>query len=292
MKKTYHISQDSSFSKLDEHLKKYPQLEKVIVYKNNHKEYIIDGLKRVGVLGYENTEKIFFDRLENAYEFMLSYKKLPDSSIYKIIVLLNKEMELERLSNLITKYFNISSRDIWKLLELEYSEELYDYFLKLNISIKELASYYVLSGGDLLSLMKFFMKFYPNKNNRRYFFEILFELSKIQNKSFEQLLNIDDINGILESKLQNNEKLKKLKDFLFNLRNPNLFAEIQNINNLKTKLKLPGIKIDLPIDIESSRVGISFNFTKLSDLEKKLSFLSKLNIDKNFLEILDFLKKR
>lgn len=290
--KNYHIAQINKFKDLDQHLESYSQLEKIVIYRKGDNEYIIDGFKRVAILSYENTEKIVFDDLKIAYEFMLSYSNLYDSSVWKIISILNKEISQDELHLIITKYINISSRDLWKLLQINYTKELEALFLSLNLNLKEICSYYILSYEDIFSLMNFFIIFQANKNNRKYFFEILYDLSKTKKKTIRELLLLDEIKNISNSNLQNNDKVKKLKEFLFSLRNPNLFEEIDQLNKLKSKLKLPGIKIELPINMESSKTAISFNFKNLKDLNSKLEYLSKLSLNDNFLEILNFLKKR
>jgi len=288
----YHVKQNNNFINLKEHLLEYGQIEKIIIYKDNNKEFIIDGIKRVKFL--ENPQKIVLNSLMKTYKLLLSSKEIPESSTWKMILKLKETGvdEKEIWNELLKDKFKISIRDIWKLTQIEYSKELEDIFFNLKITLKELRGYYLSTKDDLLTLFTFFETINLNKNNRKDFFTLLNEVSQIDKITIKEVLNREKILNVLNSELQNNEKTKSLKKILFSFRYPNINKEIEYLTNLKFKVKTPSIKLDLPIDIESNRCSISFKFKDIEGLKKISKTISNLTEDKNLIEILEVVKKR
>jgi hypothetical protein len=288
----YHVKQNNNFINLKEHILEYGQIEKIIIYKNSNREFIIDGVKRVESL--ENPQKIVLNSLMKAYKLLLSSKEIPESSIWKMILKL-KDIgidEKEIGNELLKDKFKISIRDIWKLTQIEYSKELEDMFFNLKITLKELRGYYLSTKDDLLTFFSFFETINLNKNNRKDFFTLLNEISQIDKITIKEVLNREKVLKVLNSELQNNEKTKLLKKILFSFRYPNINREIEYLTNLKFKVKTPSIKLDLPIDIESNRCSISFKFKDIEGLKKISKTISNLTEDKHLIEILEVVKKR
>jgi len=287
----YHVKQKSEFKNLKEHLDEYGQIENVIVYNDGVKEYIIDGAKRVKL--FKNPQKTVLTDLITSYKLILSSKTIPDSSIWKMILKLKNDIDEKAIyERLLKGRVKISIRDIWKLTQIDYSESLENSFYNLNISLKELKTYYSLKNDELIALFDLFEKNGLNKNSRNDFYLLLTEIAKIDNISIVDLLKRDRVTDIINSELQNKDKMKVLKKLLFSFRYPNINKEIEYLTSLKFKLKTPSVRLDIPIDIESNICSVSFNFKNLDDLKKRVQTLSELSNDENFEKILDVISKR
>jgi len=297
MNTKYHISQLKEFKNLELSLEKTNQIEPIIVFiDGENKEYIVDGIKRTVILEKLNKkiEKKTFKDLLNLLAFVLDSKEIHESSLWKFFHLLkeNNIKEEEIFSSVIKARLKLSIRDIWKALEINFSEKTYNLLTQLNMSIKELITYYQVESEDFDSLLELFLSINANKNNRKDLFNLINELLKIKKISFKDLLKDSSIDSVLSSNLQKNDKMNSLKKSLFNLRNPNMSQEIEQLTALKNKIKTPGLKLDLPVDKESIRSNISFQFKNFKELEKKVNALNKLLSDENLKEVLNQIENR
>ena len=297
MNTKYHISQLKKFKNLELSLEKTNQIEPIIVFiDSENKEYIVDGIKRTVILEKLNKkiEKKTFKDLLNLLAFVLDSKEIHESSLWKFFHLLkeNNIKEEEIFSSVIKARLKLSIRDIWKALEIKFSEKTYNLLRQLNMSIKELITYYQVEAEDFNSLLELFLSINANKNNRKDLFNLINELLKIKKISFKDLLKDSSIDSVLSSNLQKNDKMNSLKKSLFNLRNPNMSQEIEQLTALKNKIKTPGLKLDLPVDKESIRSNISFQFKNFKELEKKVNALNKLLSDENLKEVLNQIENR
>jgi len=297
MNTKYHISQLKEFKNLELSLEKTNQIEPIIVFiDGENKEYIVDGIKRTVILEKLNKkiEKKTFKDLLNLLAFVLDSKEIHESSLWKFFHLLkeNNIKEEEIFSSVIKARLKLSIRDIWKALEINFSEKTYNLLTQLNMSIKELITYYQVESEDFDSLLELFLSINANKNNRKDLFNLINELLKIKKISFKDLLTDSSIDSVLNSNLQKNDKMNSLKKSLFNLRNPNMSQEIEQLTALKNKIKTPGLKLDLPVDKESIRSNISFQFKNFKELEKKVNALNKLLSDENLKEVLNQIENR
>jgi len=297
MNTKYHISQLKKFKNLELSLEKTNQIEPIIVFiDSENKEYIVDGIKRTVILEKLNKkiEKKTFKDLLNLLAFVLDSKEIHESSLWKFFHLLkeNNIKEEEIFSSVIKARLKLSIRDIWKALEINFSEKTYNLLTQLNMSIKELITYYQVESEDFDSLLELFLSINANKNNRKDLFNLINELLKIKKISFKDLLKDSSIDSVLSSNLQKNDKMNSLKKSLFNLRNPNMSQEIEQLTALKNKIKTPGLKLDLPVDKESIRSNISFQFKNFKELEKKVNALNKLLSDENLKEVLNQIENR
>jgi len=297
MNTKYHISQLKEFKNLELSLEKTNQIEPIIVFiDGENKEYIVDGIKRTVILEKLNKkiEKKTFKDLLNLLAFVLDSKEIHESSLWKFFHLLkeNNIKEEEIFSSVIKARLKLSIRDIWKALEINFSEKTYNLLTQLNMSIKELITYYQVESEDFDSLLELFLSINANKNNRKDLFNLINELLKIKKISFKDLLKDSSIDSVLSSNLQKNDKMNSLKKSLFNLRNPNMSQEIEQLTALKNKIKTPGLKLDLPVDKESVRSNISFQFKNFKELEKKVNALNKLLSDENLKEVLNQIENR
>ena len=297
MNTKYHISQLKKFKNLELSLEKTNQIEPIIVFiDSENKEYIVDGIKRTVILEKLNKkiEKKTFKDLLNLLAFILDSKEIHESSLWKFFHLLkeNNIKEEEIFSSVIKARLKLSIRDIWKALEIKFSEKTYNLLRQLNMSIKELITYYQVEAEDFNSLLELFLSINANKNNRKDLFNLINELLKIKKISFKDLLTDSSIDSVLNSNLQKNDKMNSLKKSLFNLRNPNMSQEIEQLTALKNKIKTPGLKLDLPVDKESVRSNISFQFKNFKELEKKVNALNKLLSDENLKEVLNQIENR
>ena len=297
MKSKYHIKQLKKFNNLELSLKETSQIEPVIVFIDNQNiEYIVDGVKRFEILNKLNEEisKRSFKNLIKLFSFILDSKEIYESTVWKYFHLLkeNNISEEEIFSQIIKNRLKLSIRDIWKVLEIKYSVETEDLLTELNMSIKELTAYYQLESKDINSLFLLFTNINANKNNRKDIFSLINEIMKREKISFNELLKKEELDNILNSELQKNDKINIFKKALFNMRYPNMSKEVELLTNLKNKIKTPGLKLDLPIDKESVRSNISFQFRNHKELEKKINSLQKLLNDENLKEILSQIENR
>jgi len=294
MNKKYHINQLKKFNNLENSLKENSQIEAIIVFTDSqNNEFIVDGIKRFEILNEEISKRSFKDLIK-LFAFILDSKEIYESSIWKYFHLL-KEAEIteENIFSLVIKNrLKLSVRDIWKTLEIEYSSETENLLTELNIGIKELTTYYQLKNSDFTQLLLLFKKINGNKNNRKDIFTLISEIIKIKKISYTNLLNDSVFSEIIDSELQKNDKINLLKKTLFNMRYPNMSKEIDLLSNLKNKIKTPGIKLDLPIDRESIRSNISFQFKNYKELEKKINSLQNLLDDENLKEVLKQIENR
>ena len=297
MKSKYHIKQLKKFNNLEISLREASQIEPIIVFVDNQElEYIVDGLKRFEILNKLNEEisKRSFKNLIKLFGFILDSKDIYESTIWKYFHLLkeNNISEEEIFSQVIKNRLKLSIRDIWKVLEIKYSTQIEDLLTELNMGIKELTAYYQLESKDINSLFLLFTDINANKNNRKDIFSLINEIMKREKISFGELLKKEELDNILNSELQKNDKINIFKKALFNMRYPNMSKEIELLTNLKNKIKTPGLKLDLPIDKESVRSNISFQFRNYKELEKKINSLQKLLNDGNLKEILIQIENR
>jgi len=293
----YHIKQVKSFNNLKLSLKEISQIEPVILFiDDNDNEYIVDGIKRIEILSELNiaVNKKTFRNFIKLFAYILDSKDIYDATIWKYIHLLKEKRfsENEIYISIIKERLKMSLRDIWKLLEIDYSVEIEALLVDLNITLKELISYYEFEKGSFNVLLTLFKNFKANKNNRKDLFVLLSEVMKREHITFAQLLCKDEIKDVLESELQTNEQLNLLKKVLFNLRYPSMSKEIDELTNLKNKIKTPGFKLDLPIDKESNRSNISFQFRNYQELERKVKSLNTLLENESLKDILEKIENR
>jgi hypothetical protein len=97
---------------------------------------------------------------------------------------------------------------------------------------------------------------------------------------------------IIESELQASEKINVFKKYIYTLRYPNISKEVEILTNLKNKIKTPGFKLDFPIDKESNKSNITFQFRNYEELEKKVNSLNKLLENEALKEILEEINNR
>lgn len=293
----YHIKQIKEFKNLENSLKETLQIEPIIVFiDKNNKEYIVDGFKRAKILKDFNIEiqKKLFNDLVKLFGFILDSKEIYEASIWKYIHLLKENglTEKEIFENILKGRLRISVRDIWKLLEIDYSIEIENLLVDLNITIKELISYYEFEKISFNALLKLFKTLKANKNNRKDLFILINEIMKRENITFSELLSKKEIRDILELELQANEMLNSFKKALFILRYPNMSSEIEELSKLKNKIKTPGFKLDLPIDKESNRTNLSFQFRNYQELERKVKALTNLLNNDSLKELLEKINNR
>ncbi len=296
MELKYHINQVKSFNNLKESLKETSQIEPVIVFKDGEIEYIVDGIKRVKILselGIDIQKKVFKDFVK-LFAYILDSKEIYDATIWKYIHLLRQKRFSEKdiYSYIIKERLKMSLRDIWKLLEINYSVEIENLLIDLNITLKELISYYEFEKGSFNVLLTLFKSLKANKNNRKDLFTFIIEIMKRENITFAELLCKKEIKEVLESDLQSNEKTIWFKKVLFTLRYPTMSKEIEELTKLKNKIKTPGFKLDLPIDKESVRSNISFQFRNYAELERKVKALNELLKNEALIDILDKIENR
>jgi len=293
----YHIEQLKSFKNLETSLKDTKQIEPIIVFiDNNNIEHIVDGVKRAKILTSLNMDiqKKAFKDLIILFKFILDSKEIYDSSIWKYIhILKENEISEEDIFSLVLKgRLKISTRDIWKLLNINYSSNIYNILTELNMDLKELILYHDVEQNDFISLLNLFKSIGANKNNRKDLFNLMSEITKRENLSLTELVNQSEFKELLESNLQKNDKISLFKKMLFNQRYPNMSKEIEVLTNLKSKIKTPGLKLDLPIDKESKRTNISFQFRNYKELEKKVKALQNLLNDEYLKEVLSKIENR
>ncbi len=298
MELKYHIKQVKSFNNLRESLNDISQIEPVIVFidEDDGREYIVDGLKRVRILselGIDIQKMVFKDFIK-LFAYILDSKEVYDATIWKYIHLLKQKnfSEKDIYVYILKERLKISLRDIWKLLEINYSIEIESLLIDLNITIKELISYYEFEMLSFNVLLTLFKTLKANKNNRKELFILINEIMKRENIVFSELLCKKEIKEVLETELQANEKLNLLKKALFILRYPNMSLEIEELSKLKNKIKTPGFRLDLPIDKESVRSNITFQFRNYQELERKVKALTNLLNNDSLKELLEKIDNR
>ncbi len=293
----YQIKQIKDFNNLEQSLKEAGQIEPIIVFiDKNNKEYIVDGKKRSDLLKKLNIkqQKKEFNDLIKLFRFILDSKDITEVTIWKYTHLLNKRglTENEIYNEVFNQRIKISVRDIWKLLQVNYSPILEKQFTDLQVSLKEIIMYYEFDPKNLEKIMEVFLLLQANKNNRKDIFIFINEILKIKKLSLTNFLELEEIKEILNSELQSNEKINLFKKLLFSLRNPNINQEIENLNVLKNKIKTTGFKLDLPIEKESKRSSISFEFKNYKELEKKINSLNNLLNQEALKELLEKIENR
>ena len=84
MNEKYHINQIKSFENIENHFEKFGQMEKILVYEKDNKNFIIDGFKRY-IFFKNNCEKTVFHNLLDCYNYFLIRNKTSESQIITII---------------------------------------------------------------------------------------------------------------------------------------------------------------------------------------------------------------
>jgi hypothetical protein len=254
----YNINQVKTFNNLENSLIEAGQIEPIITFIDTKNiEHIVDGEKRSIILKKMNKEvqKKAFNGLIKLFGFILDSKEIYESSIWKYFHIFknNNFTEKDIYTSVIKDRLKLSIRDIWKLLEIEYSFGTEELLTELDISLKELISYYEFEKKDFNSLLILFKTLKANKNNRKDLFIIINEVIKRDDISFSNLMEKPEVIEIIESELQASEKINVFKKYIYTLRYPNISKEVEILTNLKNKIKTPGFKLDFPIDKESNK---------------------------------------
>jgi len=292
MNEKYHITQNVCFEKIENHFEKFGQIEKILIYEKNEKNFIIDGIKRY-IFFKNNCQKAVFNNLFDCYNYFVTRNKTSESQIITIIKnLIEENYSIEEIFNYFGKKFSVSLRDLDKIAKIKlWNKELQKIALKFDMSLNEIKNYYLLNEDDLTDLFNFYDCFEFNSNHRKDIFVLIDEISFRDHLSFSQIIKLTD--KIKNSELQNSDKINKIKALLHQIRFPEYYAKNNRILELKPKFKaIGGVIIDIPFDKESKNININFKIQTIDELLKKNESLTKLSSDEIFKEILELIEKR
>lgn len=306
--RSYLVTFESSISQLILSIKQVGLIQPPILeQKSSNKYRIVAGLKRILALQHLKIDNfnaiIYFPQSEtpDIELFLLSlYENLGTRSFNNV----EKALVLDNLINL----FKLSEEQVLNeflpLLQLGKNKLVLDRYLKLvpledNIKIAvaedfvsiDIAGALVeISSFERQAIFEFFQHLKLGKNRQKEFLRLLREISKINDRSIDNILKRDEIQDILSNvKITLPGKIEHIKIILKRLRYPLYSAVEKKFQILKKDLGLPtNVILRPPPFFEGEKYSIEINFKNQSELTGIVEILTSI-IANNKLEKLQTL---
>jgi len=169
------------------------------------------------------------------------------------------------------------------LTKLEEKEQfIISEFFK-ELSCEDLITLQKFSGNEIFPVLNFVGKMELRGKKLRYILQILYEVSRFQETSAGEILDIRQFKEILRKKnLQTPERYRLIKEQLNSIRYPKLYDFREKFAQRRESLNLPQrISLDCDNYFEDEGLILKLEFSTLNELKKHLKDLGVLSTEKD-----------
>ncbi len=169
------------------------------------------------------------------------------------------------------------------LMKLEEKKQfVFSEFFK-KLSCEDLITLQKFSGNGILPILNFVGKMELRGKKLRYILQILDEVSRFQEISAGEILDIKQFKEVLLKKnIQNPERYRLIKELLNSIRYPKLYDFRKKFTQRREILNLPRrVSLDCDYNFEDEDMILKLQFSSLNELKKQLNDLEVISSKKN-----------
>jgi len=243
----------------------------------------------------------------NRIKLAISVYSYPDdSSLFKFLLFLKKNylgLNPVEKSIFLKKFENIMGEEIYKNLEIPKNSKFIEGYKKLLYVSDKIKNHVVKSEinesvlFEIFSLFEekdwdiiedFVIKLKIGTKKRIEIVNIIYDIIQRDKLSLISLIESDEINQIMNLKIDFPQKGEKIFDLLYSKRYPEIYNYKKRFyKNLRSLNLSKDIRITIPSNFERWEFGVNFNFKDIDDFKNRLNELQSVIKNEDFEKLLN-----
>ncbi len=199
---------------------------------------------------------------------------------------------------------NYVGNEIFKYLEIPLNDRMITGYRALNVvsdsfkeaivkgKITDINAIEILSlfnRDDWNTVFNFIMNLKTGTKKRNEIINMLFDISKRDNVSVEEIVSSENIIKILKSKIDPPQKAERIYRYLYKIRYPEISKYADILSKKIKNINLPrNLHLEMPRYFEKWEFNISFRFKNIEDFKKGVETLNQILKSKNLEEFLKY----